>query len=135
MKRTATLAFVFVVMLSTTALGQNPRAVLAQGQPPLTQEMVDRLASVYETILEFRFTPAQRSRFRQGEIDYWVNHNAEGIKLSLDNLKYYGQTEQLAEMRNAKTQKRHHRIAPPRYRGDERSGVGRYRRGLRQCSS
>jgi hypothetical protein len=104
MKRTAAMVLLVMAILSSIAFGQDSTSVLAQGQPPLTQQMVDRLAVVYETILDFKFIPAQRSRFQQGEIDYWIKRDVEGIKQSLDNLKYYGQTEQLAEMRTRKTQ-------------------------------
>jgi hypothetical protein len=92
------------VLCATAAFAQTSRGVLVNGQPPLTQEMVDHLAFVYETILEFKLTPAQRERFRQGEIAYWTENNPEGKKLSLSNLQYYGKDDEMQSLHNESTQ-------------------------------
>jgi len=93
---------VLLFFMSAIAIfGQNPHSVLAQGQPSLTLEMVDHLENVYETILDIKFTPSQRGRFQKGLVEYWTTRNADGIKGSLDNLKYFGRPEELASLKNS----------------------------------
>jgi len=92
---------VLLSLSATLAFSQNSRTVLAAGQPPLTQEMVDRLESVYDSILDIRLNSTQRVRFQKGLIEYWSMHNSAGIQGSLTNLKYYGQSEELASLKSA----------------------------------
>ncbi|HEY0461204.1 MAG TPA: hypothetical protein VGC97_18860 [Pyrinomonadaceae bacterium] len=102
MKHINKLGLVLLLFLSATIVfGQNPRTVLAQGEPPLTQEMVTRLASVYETILDIKLDVGGRARFQKGVIEYWTTRNADGIAGSLTNLKYYGQPDELAALKNS----------------------------------
>src|SRR6476619_1527211 len=87
-----------LIVSVSLCFGQNSRTILAPGQPPLTQEMVDRLESVYDSILDIRLNSTQRVRFQKGLIEYWSMHNSAGIQGSLTNLKYYGQSEELASL-------------------------------------
>ena len=90
-----------LIVSAMFGFGQNPRAILAQGQPPLTQEMVDRLESVYDSLLDVRLSSTQRARFQKGLIVYWSTHNAAGIEGSLTNLKYFGRSDELASLKNS----------------------------------
>jgi hypothetical protein len=101
MNHVSLFGLISVVLLSATlAFGQGPRTVLARGQPPLTQGMVDQLESVYDSILDIKLNLAQRERFQRGLINYWTTNNTDGISGSLTNLKYYGQPDELNSLRS-----------------------------------
>src|SRR5438309_7817389 len=85
----------------TGAFAQNSRGVLAPGDPALTEEMVKRLESVYEAILDVRLNASQGARFQTGLIHYWTSNNTDGISGSLSNLKYYGKPDELASLKNS----------------------------------
>jgi hypothetical protein len=102
MKIISLFGFVWLFTVSATfSYGQNPRTILAPGQPSLTQEMVDRLESVYDSILDIRLSPAQRTRFQKGVVVYWTTHNTAGIDGSLSNLKYFGSADELASLKSS----------------------------------
>jgi hypothetical protein len=63
-------------------------AVLAEGNPPLTQRMVNRLANLFEFLLEIRLSGEQRERFQRGVIRYWAKNDRESMQNILTNLKY-----------------------------------------------
>jgi hypothetical protein len=63
-------------------------AILARGNPPLTQTMVNRLANLYEFLLEIRLSGEQRERFQRGVIRYWAKNDREGMQNIFTNLKY-----------------------------------------------
>jgi len=90
-----------LIVSVSLCFGQNSRTILAPGQPPLTQEMVNRLESVYGSILDIRLSSAQHERFQKGIIVYWTVHNTTGIDGTLSNLKYFGQTAELASLKSA----------------------------------
>src|SRR5258707_12347928 len=67
MKRISWLARALLLLTALTLFGQGPvfaqgdsGAVFYPGEPPLTQGMVDQLTSLFEWILDARFTPHQR---------------------------------------------------------------------------
>ena len=94
-------AMFLLILSGTFSQAQNSRAILAPGQPPLTQEMADRLESVYDSILDIRLSSTQRVRFQKGLIVYWTTHNSTGIDGSLTNLKYFGQPDELASLKRS----------------------------------
>ena len=94
---------IVLFLFSTSIFGQS--AILARGNPPLTQEMVRRVETVYEKILQVRLSPQQRSRLQQGTIDYWQRGDRAGIANTLSSLKFYDQAADLESMSNADTQR------------------------------
>jgi hypothetical protein len=62
--------------------------ILAQGNPPLTQRMVNRIEVLYEFLLEIRLSETQREQFQQGVVRYWTRNDREGMQSILSNLKY-----------------------------------------------
>jgi hypothetical protein len=91
----------FILLFVSPAFGQDKNAALAPGNPPLTREMVSRLATVYETILDMKLSAQQRSTFQNGLIEYWTTRNSAGISGSVSNLKYYGQADELASLKTS----------------------------------
>jgi hypothetical protein len=97
------LVILFLLLSSTIVYAQDRQTnniVLAQGKPLLTKEMVIKFATIYEIILEIKFTSQQQERLQQGIINYWIINNTEAIKQCLSNLKYYGQSNELESLRN-----------------------------------
>src|SRR6476646_4762903 len=90
-----------LIVSVSLCFGQNSRTILAPGQPPLTQEMVNRLESVYGSILDISLSSNQHERFQKGIVVYWTAHNTTGIDGTLSNLKYFGQTAELASLKSA----------------------------------
>jgi hypothetical protein len=88
-----------ILLLCGIASVYGQDAVLARGTPALTQSAVERLESVYARLLDMKLDPAQRERFRQGLIKYWTENNRDGIKTSLDNLKYFDSPKEIAELK------------------------------------
>jgi hypothetical protein len=84
-----------VLVVLPTSFGQQRRSfqasgggILAQGTPPLTQRMVDRIEGLYEFLLEIRLSATQREQFQQGVVSYWTRNDREGMEGILGNLKY-----------------------------------------------
>ena len=50
--------------------------------------MVNRLANLYEFLLEIRLSGEQRERFQRGVIRYWEKNDREGMQNIFTNLKY-----------------------------------------------
>jgi hypothetical protein len=93
--------FSVIVVLLLCGIGSvyGQATVLAKGNPALTQNTVERLESVYARLLDIRLDRTQRERFRQGIIKYWTENNRDGIKTSLDNLKYFDSPDEIAELK------------------------------------
>jgi hypothetical protein len=89
-----------VIGALSICVAQGP-AVLAPGDPPLTQGMAQKLADVYSNLLEIRLTSEQGQRFEQGLVSYWKKNDRESIESSLGNLKYAGQRDELAALRTS----------------------------------
>jgi hypothetical protein len=87
-------------------LAQNEKGnrILAPGQPPLTQNMVDHLASIWQFLLDVRLTDGQNERLQKGFISYWTRNDRAAMDLTLANLKYFGQKEELTALRDSSQQ-------------------------------
>lgn len=97
-------AVILTLILPSAALGQDSRAgragaVLAEGRPPLTQGMVDKVRELYEYALDLRLTPQQRDRFRRGLIVYWEAGNRERMNAIVNNVALAGQPDKVRLMR------------------------------------
>ena len=88
-----------ILLLCGIAIVYGQDTVLARGNPALTQTAVERLESVYARLLDIKLDRTQRDRFRQGIVKYWMENNREGIKTSLDNLKYFDSPDEIAELK------------------------------------
>jgi len=88
-----------ILLLCGIASVYGQDAVLARGNTVLTQSAVERLESVYARLLDIKLDRAQLERFRQGIVKYWTENNRDGIKTSLDNLKYFDSPDEIAELK------------------------------------
>jgi CHAT domain-containing protein/Tfp pilus assembly protein PilF len=87
MKRIFWLGRAFLLLTTVTVFGQgqifaqrDSGAVLYPGEPPLTQGMVDQLTSVFEWILDARFTAEQRVQFKQATVAEWTRQDRNSIQ-------------------------------------------------------
>lgn len=78
---------------------QTSDTVLARGNPPLTQDMMDKDISVLEFFLELKLTATERQRFQDEIVEAWKKHDAEVIKNLLDNIKFAGKENDLRAVR------------------------------------
>jgi hypothetical protein len=65
----------------------NSQRVLADGTPPLTQEMVDRRIAIWEAFLEITINPEQRNVLQRVLVQAWERGDEETIRGTLDDFK------------------------------------------------
>ena len=62
--------FIAIVFLTFSAFGQS-KNVLADGNPPLTQTMINRLTTLMQWSLASDFSDEERSELRGALVSYW----------------------------------------------------------------
>jgi len=62
-----------------------------QGNPPLTQALVDQGVQFFEWLLDAPFTQEQRTQFRDSLVRSWKQHNQEEINSTMNALKFQEQ--------------------------------------------
>ena len=72
------LLLISLVICASPAFGQ-PDEVLADGLPPLTRRMTERIVNLYAYLLNVQFTDVQRKRVQKGLVDYWENQDFKSI--------------------------------------------------------
>jgi hypothetical protein len=77
---------VFLSFFSLKAEGQNKN--LADGNPPLTSQMVERFAGLMEWSLDLRFSSADREAVRKQLVNFWQTKDEKNIKAVLDMLAF-----------------------------------------------
>ena len=102
----APILFVFTFfafdLMCMNAHAQDKEMVLANGNPPLTQSMVNKATKFLEWTLDINLSPAQLSQVQKILIQCWTTGNAMEIKGTLDIISVYEQLMQLnAPERNA----------------------------------
>lgn len=101
----AVLVILCFLVLSGAGFGQRDSGVvLVQGQPPLTQEMVNRLEAIYNYLLDIKLTREQHNKFQQGVIAYWTKNDRAAIQETLSNLKFAGRQDELTSLRDSSQQ-------------------------------
>ena len=70
------LLLISLMVCASPAFGQADE-VLAEGIPPLTRQMAERIVNYYAYLLNVNFTDAQRNSFQSGLVGYWKNQNFE----------------------------------------------------------
>ena len=88
---------------STTAIAavaagppQNEAAtVLAAGDPPLTQAMVDQRMAVWEVFLEVKISREQHDLLQRLLVEAWKQGDQEEIRGTVDDVKLYGKESEL----------------------------------------
>jgi hypothetical protein len=91
----------WVIFLLSRLFAQNGNDILAAGNPPLSQRMVDGEIGVLEMFLEVKFTDDQRVRLRQLWVEVWNKGDRKGIQIVLDDAKYVGHDDDLRAVRDS----------------------------------
>jgi hypothetical protein len=109
MKRFYLFLLSLTLLTGTAVQGQVPSfnggdQIVAQGQPPLTQAMVDQLAEVFEWALGGQFTPTQREEFQRERVAEWQRADRQSIDNVLGFLKLREQIVALPEDKRAQAQ-------------------------------
>ena len=90
MKRTIFLAILTFGLLTVSALAQTTNdKVLAQGNPPLTQGMVDKSREVFEFAFGGTLTEKEKQSFQDYLIAHWESSNTETIKATQELVGFY----------------------------------------------
>jgi hypothetical protein len=69
-------------------LSAQSKNTLADGNPPLTQTMVNRLTNLMRWSLDSEFTDEERSDLRSLVVEYWKTGDEKGKKSVLDSLAF-----------------------------------------------
>jgi hypothetical protein len=69
----------------------NAGAVLAPGNPPLTQAMLGKFIVFYEFVLDLKFTAAQRDRLQQVIAEGWRRNDRQVVERVVRDLEFVGQ--------------------------------------------
>lgn len=113
MKRFTSLIVMIALLLTTlVAAGQATRTaragvdtMLADGNPPLTQEMVNNLVGFFEFAFEGTFTNVQRREFQQQLVTSWRGNDDKAIDSVVSLLKINAQLPQLSADQRLEVQK------------------------------
>ena len=76
-------------------------AVIAEGEPPLTQAMFDKFLAFYEFILDLRFSAAQRDRLRAVMTEAWGKNDRAVIDRVVGDLQFLNRRQTKEEVRRA----------------------------------
>lgn len=82
------LAIIFTVATFAAAANAQSRNVIADGQPPLTQAMVNRLTRLVEWSLNVDLNDRERTELRSAVMGYWQRQDQRNIKSVLDMLDF-----------------------------------------------
>jgi hypothetical protein len=94
MKSVRTL--IVVLAMSLTQVGAVAQdAVLAQGNPPLTESTVSRLVDLYEFALGGRFGADERAELRRQIVARWADHDEKAVENYRKLLEVYGRLSAL----------------------------------------
>jgi hypothetical protein len=98
MKFTAIIFIVVLLAFSSAAAQTIPSdEILADGNEPLTQSKVTRVADFFEWSLEMRLSPAERAAFQNELVEIWKSENRREIAGVLYVLEVSGDIAQLSE--------------------------------------
>ncbi len=76
---------------------EDPARVLAEGDPPLTVELVDRTTGFIEWMLDVPLTDGQRQTIREGLVESWTSNNREDVEGIADLLQLEAQVREMDE--------------------------------------
>lgn len=77
-KTFAVLLLLALTVCASPVFGQQDE-VLADGTPPLTRQMAERIINYYAYVLNVQFTDSQRKRVQKGLVGYWENQDFKSI--------------------------------------------------------
>ena len=98
---TATLLVVGSESAGAQSNPLHPSLVLADGNPPLTQSMVDQRIAVWESFLEVQINREQRDLLQSAIVEEWKKGDKETIQDTLEDIKLYGKPNEIEVTRVA----------------------------------
>jgi hypothetical protein len=81
-------AALIAILLTFVSVSAQRNNVIAAGDPPLTQSMVDRLSGLMEWSLDTELSQGERSALRTSIVGYWNNSDEKSIKSVVDILAF-----------------------------------------------
>jgi hypothetical protein len=94
MKKTTILLFAAGILLHAhCALAQTDR-VLYEAPYRLTQSMLDQHALLVQTLLDLRYSPAQKQKHADLVEQYWRKNDVRGMQAVLGNLQFFEEIRQ-----------------------------------------
>jgi hypothetical protein len=92
--------FLFAIsfgIANTTAYSQEKDVVLAQGNPPLTQLMVDKTAGLLQWALEIQLSHEHKSMLQKVLVRAWQTKNKDEIQSTLGMIEIHDKVIQMSE--------------------------------------
>ncbi len=86
---------------NTPPAGQSSEQVLAEGNPPLTQAMVDHEIAVWEVFFEIKINREQHDALQRAIVEEWKRGDKEVIDGMPTWLKLYGKESEILSARQA----------------------------------
>lgn len=90
-----------IILISSVCACQSGETVLAPGNPPLTEQMMNDVLAITEKFLELTFTAEQRLQLQRITADAWRRGDRKTIKTVLDDLKFVGKEDALRAARES----------------------------------
>ena len=84
-----------LALLGSTAFAQD--RILVKNEPPLTQEMVDRVIDFFEWSLGVRLSPAQKAELQKSTVESWKRNDKATINGTLEVLQLYSRLSALSD--------------------------------------
>lgn len=99
MKKNIVFMIVFMLcsLIANAQFSKNEAP--AQGTPPLTNSIVNKVQSLFEYALDIKLSNAQRQRFRQGIAAYWTKNNREKMRTISNNAELANSPEKMKALR------------------------------------
>ena len=88
-------------MANSQSEPQSVARVLADGNPSLTQSMVDQRMAVWEGFLEVKITREQHELLQSALVEEWKKGDKETIQDTLEDIKLYGKPNEIEATRVA----------------------------------
>lgn len=81
-------AFFIAITLFTISSVAQSKNVIADGNPPLTQTMINRLTTLMQWSLNSDFSDEERGEMRGIVVSYWKNGDEKSMKSILNTLAF-----------------------------------------------
>ena len=79
----------------------NSERVLVEGNPALTQRMVDQRMEIFELFLEIKISQERRDLLQRELVQAWKQGDQEKISGTLEDVKLYGKEKDILALRTA----------------------------------
>lgn len=101
-KKLLTLLFILTLVFSLQVFGQNK--TLADGNPPLTSQMINRFVSLMEWSLDIEFSTADKAAVEKQILEYWQKRDEKEIKAVLNILDFEKNLSNVSEAKKREIQ-------------------------------